>query len=335
MAGETGLIARIMDWRPIRAWMHYLEVKGPVFAQGMTVSAFFSLFAALFIAFAIFMQVLGGNHELRDQLVDALANAVPGLIDRGDGGAIDPDALIESRIVGIGGIVASVSILVTAIGWIGTTRDGMRAVFGLPNVATNAVLVKLSDLGIAIGIGLLVVISAAGTSLTQNMLSGVVDLGAGTRVIAAIGQILLDVAIVLLLVRFAARIRMRWRDSLKMALACAAVFFVLKQAAALLFGGVDRNPLFASIAAVVILLIWLGFVNQTLLVSTAFVAVGKRGTKYRERVIDAHEEREAEPARQEARRRLEAMRLREAADRLEHGARMSALQKGLRKRQRR
>ena len=68
------LIERVQRSWPVRAWMRYSELRGPVLAQGMTLQAFLSLFAALFVAFAIFMAVLGGNVELRRSVIESISS---------------------------------------------------------------------------------------------------------------------------------------------------------------------------------------------------------------------------------------------------------------------
>jgi len=274
-------VERIMQWRPVRALTHYGQAKGPVFAQGMTLSAFLSLFAALFIGFAVFALVLGGNDALRDRVIDAVAGSVPGLLGTGpdgEGGLIDVDALLESSVLGWGTAIASVGILITAIGWIGTSREGFRAVFGLPDVRTLPVLLKLGDLGVAIGIGVLVLASAALLVIT-SAIADALGIGGLGQVLGILAQLALDAAVVALLYRFAGRLRLPAKQLLGASLACAVAFFVLKQFAALLLSG-GSNPLVAGFAAVLGILIWLGLVNQILLIALAWVAVGRVGTAY-------------------------------------------------------
>src|SRR5690606_32719893 len=132
------------------AWQRYSDMRGPVLAQGMTLQAFLSLFAALFVAFAVFMAVLGGNVELREAVIASISSSIPGLI--GEGGALDVEALTGSSIVGWAGAIAAASILVTAIAWVAVSREGFRAMFDLDDPPANFVLLKLGDLGVGFGI---------------------------------------------------------------------------------------------------------------------------------------------------------------------------------------
>jgi membrane protein len=267
-----------MQWRPVRTVLHYGQAKGPVFAQGMTLSAFLSLFAALFIGFAVFALVLGGDSALRDQVIEAIAGSVPGLIDTGDGGVLDVDAIIDSAVLGWGTAIASVGILVTALGWIGTSREGFRAVFGLPDVRTQPVLLKLGDLGVAIGIGGLVLASAALLVVTSAV-ADMLGIGWVGQIVGIVAQLALDAAVVALLYRFAGHMRLPAKQLLGASLACAVAFLVLKQFAALLLSG-GANPLVAGFAAILGILIWLGLVNQILLLALAWISVGSVGKAY-------------------------------------------------------
>lgn len=276
---------RIMQSRPVRTLTHYGQTKGPVFAQGMTLSAFLSLFAALFIGFAIFAAVLGGDSALRDRVIDAVAGSVPGLLGTGpdgEGGVIPVDTLLESSVLSWGSAIAAVAILITAIGWIGTSREGFRAVFHLPDVRAIPILLKAGDLGVAAGIGLLVLASAALLVVTRAI-ADALGIGGVGQILGALAQLALDTAIVALLYRFAGRLRLPWPQLLGASLACAVAFAVLKQFAALLLTG-GSNPLVASFAAILGILVWLGFVNQILLVALSWLAVGETGREYVQQV---------------------------------------------------
>ncbi|MGO1514652.1 MAG: YihY/virulence factor BrkB family protein [Agrococcus casei] len=269
------IIKRVMQLRPVRAYMHYTGNDGPVYAQGMTLSAFFSIFAGLFIAFAVFMQVLGGNVELREVIIESISGQIPGLIQDADGnGVINPNTLVESRAVDIAGVVAAVGIIMTATRWIATSRLGFRAMLGLPSPLKNPVVLKLTDLGVAIGIGLLVLVSSSVLAVTQAFAQQL-GLGGFSWLVGFVVQLALDTAIVLLMYRWAGQVRLPIKYLFGSALLSAGAFAVLKFFASMLFGSIANNPLLASIASVFVILIWLGFVNQIYLISLAILAVGR------------------------------------------------------------
>lgn len=271
------LVQRLMRSWPVRAWQRYGDMRGPVLAQGMTLQAFLSLFAALFVAFAIFMAVLGGNVELRQAVIDSISGSIPGLL--GDDGAISVEDLLKTNISGWAGAIGAAVILFTAISWIGVSREGFRAMFDLGDPALNFLVLKLRDLGVALGIGLLVLVSA-GLLVVVEGFAEALGLGWTTWALGIISQLVLDTSIVLLLYRVGGRLRLPAKLIVPTAFACAVAFFGLKQVATLLFGSVENNPLLASIAAPVIILIWLGFIMQILLVALAFAAVTPTGRAY-------------------------------------------------------
>ena len=310
-------IDRVKQWRPVRALLHYSERDGAVYAQSMTLAGFFSIFAGLFIAFAVFMRVLGGNAELRDAVIESVANQIPGLIKTDDsGGVLDPKALIDSSFVDIAGIVAVVGIIMTATRWIANSRLGFRAMLELPNPKPNAVLLKLGDLGVAVGIGLLVLTSAS-VLVTSQALARSLGLGAFSWVLSIVVQLALDTAIVLLMFRFAGHIRLPMKHLAGTAFVVAIAFAVLKAFASLLFGSVSNNPLLASVASVFVILIWLGFIHQIFLIALSFVAVGSTGGTYSEveqRLADMREEAAAEKKAQSQLRDAELERVRAELD---------------------
>ncbi|WP_430592309.1 YihY/virulence factor BrkB family protein [Humidisolicoccus flavus] len=269
------LIARVMEWRPVRAFLHYGQKKGELLGGGMTLSAFYSLFAALFVAFAMFAWIPMDSDSLRSQVVDTVDSAIPGLISMspGDGGAINLDLLMGSSLLGVAGLIAAVTLLLTAIAWLASCREGFRAIFGLEAPPQNIVMLKLIDLASAFGIGILVLASSAGILITNTFLDllGIGFMGAIAGIVA---QLALDTLIVFLLYRYVGGLRLRRRQVLAAAATCAFGFFVLKQIIGLLLGSIERNPLLGSIASIVALLIWLGFIHRILLLVLSFVAVG-------------------------------------------------------------
>lgn len=277
------LIQRLMRSWPMRAWQRYGDMRGPVLAQGMTLQAFLSLFAALFVAFAVFSSVLAGNPELRAAVIRSISESIPGLL--GDGGALDVEQLLSTSIAGWAGAIGAVTILFTAIAWIGVSREGFRAMFDLGSPASNVVMLKLGDLGVALGIGLLVVVSAGLLLITEGFAEAL-GLGWTTQLLGIGSQLLLDTGIVLLLYRFGGRLRLPAKVIVPAAAACAIAFLGLKMLASMLFGAVENNPLLGGIAAPVIILIWFGFIMQILLLALAFVAVTPTGRAYT-RLVEA------------------------------------------------
>src|SRR4051794_30138216 len=83
--------------RPARANARFGERGGGVLTGGIAYAALFSVFAALTIGYTVFMAVLGSNDKLRQSVLDAIDDNLPGLIDTGTNeGMIDPSSLTLS-----------------------------------------------------------------------------------------------------------------------------------------------------------------------------------------------------------------------------------------------
>ena len=119
--------------------------------------AVFAVFAAVWVAFSVAGLALGADRTLRDALIGILNTSVPGLI--GEAGAIDPAALFSTPALGWTGAIALVGTLWTAVGWLGSARDAVRDLAGLPAPTTSFVLLKLKDLGLALAFGVALVVS--------------------------------------------------------------------------------------------------------------------------------------------------------------------------------
>ena len=96
MARIADLVQRIQKHRVVRVFLRYLEQRGPLMAAGLSYQAIFATFAAIWVSFSIAGFVIQSNPELRDAIFSIISQAVPGLIDMGDGeGAISKDRLRE------------------------------------------------------------------------------------------------------------------------------------------------------------------------------------------------------------------------------------------------
>src|SRR6478735_9559602 len=100
----------LLEWwkhtRPARANARFGARSGGVLTGGIAYAALFSVFAALTIGYTIFMAVLGNNDELRQKVLNALDDYLPGLLDmHGTGNGIDPESLQLNGGLTVAGIV--------------------------------------------------------------------------------------------------------------------------------------------------------------------------------------------------------------------------------------
>lgn len=279
----AAVTARVMALTPMRVFLHYTAHNGPLLAAGLSFQAIFAVFAAIWVGFAIAGVVIRSNPEFEQAFLSLLATNVPGLIDAGDGGAIDPEQLLSASILTWTGAIAAVGLLVTALGWLAAGRDAVRAIFGLPTAPTNFLLLKLRDLGLATGFAMVVALSAALTLFSTTALAtalgwfGIdedsVVATIGARVIGLLIVLLLDAVVLGVFYRVVSGIRIPPRLLAQGTLLGAAALGVLQALGTTLLSGATRNPLLASFAVIVGLLLWFNLVCQVILAAASWIAV--------------------------------------------------------------
>ncbi|MFS4507120.1 YihY/virulence factor BrkB family protein [Clavibacter sp. Sh2141] len=313
--GIPALVARVMELRPARVFLAYGAAGGPILAAGMSYQAVFAVFAALAVGFSVAGSVLASNPALLDSLLALIQGAVPGLFGRG--GAIeDPEALLRSRAVQATGVIGSIGLLVTALGWLASTRDSVRRIFDLPPPATFFLLLKVKDLGLALCFALAMLLSA-GLSVVSTGLLGfafrLLQVGEDSLLAIVVGRtvglalvLALDTAVLAGAYRILSGVRIPRPQLLQGALLGGVAMGVLKVLGTALLGGASRNPLLASFAVIIGLLIWFNLICQVILVCASWIAVGMadRGIDARDLTPEQLEKERLEKL-DEARRILE------------------------------
>lgn len=285
--GFPALIAKVLKLKPVRVFFAYLANGGPLMASGLAYALLFAVFAGLVVGFAVLGFVVQGDIGLRDSIVNGLARAVPGLIDDGSGvGAIDPKDLLDSGALAGLGIFALAGLLFTALNFFASARDAVRRIFDIAPPTTFFLLLKVKDLGLAVGFGLALVVSTALSTASTAALGFVLDLiGVGSDSLAgtilgrALGLILvlaLDTLVLAALYRILAGIPIPRRRLFGGALIGGVGLGVLKLLGNTLLGGASRNPLLASFAIIIGLLIFFNLVCQVILISASWIAVGMK-----------------------------------------------------------
>lgn len=282
-----GRVQALLAWwkqtRVARSLARYGNANGALLAGGIAYSALFSIFAGLAIAFTAFMAVLGGNGELREAVLEAIDDALPGVIDMGDGqgGILTPEQLVVSTGLSITSIIAVVVLLNSAMSVMSSLRTAIRAMFGIVAVGENAVLARVRDLGafVVLAVAVLttsalgIAVGAAGAAVTDWIGLGESPVAAAlTRIAGHVLALGVDFLVVLFLIRVLAGARAPRRDLLGGALVMAAVAGVMRFAGTALVGSVSDNPLLAGFAAIATLLLWVNFVVRVLLMIAAWTS---------------------------------------------------------------
>ncbi|POH64143.1 ribonuclease [Cryobacterium zongtaii] len=276
------IVTRITNTRPVRVFTHFNQSRGPVLAAGMAYQAIFAIFAALWLVFSVAGIWLASNPALMDQLFVIINQSVPGLIE--EGGVIDPDTLGDTGALTWASAIALIGLLATTLGWLNTTSQAVRGIFGMGQETTFFVLVKLRELGLGLAFGLALVVSAVISIISTELLRGFLRLlGQGTdsfwfvassQAVALLIVLIIDTITLAALFRVLSRVRIPLRNLLVGSVLGAVALGVLKVLGAALLGGAARNPLLAGFALIIGLLIWFNLTSTVTLISAAWIAVG-------------------------------------------------------------
>lgn len=266
----------------MRVVTHFNTVGGGILAAGMSYQAIFAIFAAVWVGFSIAGLYLTANQGLLNALYAIINQSVPGLI--GTNGIIDPELLATAGILTWTGGIALVGLLVTALGWLSATAQAVRTVFDMPQQTTFFLWVKLRELGLGLVFGLALILSAlvslASTALL-GALFGIFQIPqdsffyeASARVTGLIVVLVIDTLTLVGLFRVLSRVRIPLRRLFTGALLGGIALGVLKFLGGALLGGASRNPLLATFAVIIGLLIWFNLVSTVTLIAASWIAVG-------------------------------------------------------------
>lgn len=275
----------VQGLKAVRVFTQYNQRRGAILAAGLSYQAIFAVFAGLWVSFSVAGIVVQATPELRDALFTVINQSAPGLIDDGSGrGAIDPRDLLETGTLTVTGTFALLGLLVTALGWLASGRDAIRTMFALPGDALNFFLLKLKDLGLAIGFGIVLLISAGLSLGSTAALAWILDsLSVDERSVAAavsaraVGlavAFVIDVLTLGAFYRVVADVPIPFRQLVPGALLGGLALGLLKALGSVLLGGATTNPLLAGFAVLIGLLIWFNLVCQVILYFASWIAVG-------------------------------------------------------------
>jgi len=275
------LLAWWQRTRPARANARFGARGGGVLTGGIAYAALFSVFAALTIGWTVFMAVLGNDEGLRTSVLQAIDEALPGLVQTGDNdGVIDPEALQLSAGLTVAGIVAVVVLMLSALSATAALRTGVRAMFADEGTGGNAVTGKLRELGGLVGLAFAVLLSAVLTTAAGSAARWVLAAfgweGAAQVALQGVGILVafvVDALTFVLVVRVLAAEDPPRRDLVRGALLAAVGIGVVRfLGTSVVAGSADRNPLLASFAVIVTLLIWINLIARIVLLAAAWVA---------------------------------------------------------------
>jgi membrane protein len=274
-------LTRVKATFPYQVWENYSRSGGNLLAAGMSFQMLFASFAGIWVLFAVANSAFLAHPEIKAASIDFINNQVPGLID--SNGPIYPEMLSQTSSMTFTGIVAGIATLWTAIAWLDYTRVAMRGIFSLPaTTSVNVVYLKLYDFGLAVIYGLLVIMSAIASVVVTQAVDDVCigfgidpdnDVLFGTLQVAGVVLVLaFDTLLLGLMIRVLSGVNIPWSRLVGGALFGGVVLGVLKIFATVYIARSSDNPLFASVALFIGILLWFNLSCRVFLLAASWVA---------------------------------------------------------------
>lgn len=277
-------LARACARRPrldhaVRAYKRYDRRRGVRQAGSVTYFAFLSLFPLIALGFACLGYVIVWFPEADDEIQRGIAEALPGLV--GDGpGQINVGQIADAK-AGVG-LLGLAGMFWVGTAWVDALREAIRSMFGQdPEGGGNLLVKKLHDVVVLVALGAALAASVALSSTVTSATGVAVDIlavpdGEAVRWVLralAVGMaVCSSAALVAVLFWRLSGVRIPRRRLLQGALLGGVAFEVLKLFATYLVGHTMDNPVYATFAVAVGLLVWINFVSRVTLLAAAWTA---------------------------------------------------------------
>lgn len=266
------LVTRLMATHAYRSYETLERVHWSRLAAAMTFLSFLALFPLLTVAAAVAAATLSKDQQA--DLQDKLSDQVPGISDQ-----LDIDGLVQNA--GTVGLVAGALLLFTGIGWVGSMRDCLRAVWEKDDEKENAFLRKAKDAGVLIGLGgvglVSLVASAIGTTAVARITEALgLDDQAWVAPLLSVAvfalAVLADFLILLYVLTLLPGVHPARRRLVVAALIGAVGFELLKALLGGYMRGVAGKSMYGAFGTPVALLLWINFTAKLLLFCAAWTA---------------------------------------------------------------
>lgn len=254
----------------------------------MSFQAVFAVFAALWVGFGALALSTRNNTELIAAIAEIVNSYVPGLIGTAEQpGELELAELLGQPAISWASVIASASLVWVSMTWFTSTRRSVRIIFGLEvKEYRNWFLLKTRDFFGAVVFFLAILISAALTIVSSGVFREVLkffDLSSESWLAGTLGWIasyalmfIVDVLIIMGIHLLLAEVQVKSKWHLIEGCCYGAVgLFGLKILASFGFVSVSSNPLLASFAFFVALLLWFNLICRLILLTSAWIATGQ------------------------------------------------------------
>ncbi|HZX38555.1 MAG TPA: YihY/virulence factor BrkB family protein [Streptomyces sp.] len=271
------LVARLMTTHAWRSYETLDRVHWSRLAAAITFISFLALFPLITVAVAAGAALL--DKDQLKKLEDTIAEQVPGISDQ-----LDINSLVANA--GTVGLVAGALLLFTGIGWVGSIRDCLRAVWELDDEDEgNPVLRKLKDGVVLLGLGVTVLVSLAASAFGSTALGWSadrlgIDEGGASGVLLQVAAIaiavLADFLLLLYVLTLLPGVQPPRRRLVVAALIGAVGFELLKLLLGGYIRGVAARSMYGAFGVPIALLLWINFTAKLMLFCAAWTATGSK-----------------------------------------------------------
>ncbi|MDX3489767.1 MULTISPECIES: YihY/virulence factor BrkB family protein [Streptomyces] len=276
------LVARLMETHVWRSYERLDRVHWARLAAAITFISFLALFPLIAVGAAVAAALL--SDEQVDTIKDKLADQVPGISDQ-----LGIDGLIANA--GTVGLVAGALLLFTGVGWVGSMRECLRAVWELDDVQqANPVVAKVKDAVLLVGLGGAALATLAVSTIGSTAVGWTADLigipedGAGgilLRVAALAVAVVADFLLLLYLLTLLPGVEPPRRRLVVAALLGAVGFELLKLLLGSYMREVAGKSMYGAFGVPIALLLWINFTAKLLLFCAAWTATGSKDEETR------------------------------------------------------
>ncbi|MFJ9939154.1 YihY/virulence factor BrkB family protein [Streptomyces erythrochromogenes] len=267
------LAGRLMRTHAWRSYERLDRVHWTRLAAAITFISFLALFPLITVAAAVGAALL--SPEQLDRLEKNLAEQVPGISDQ-----LDINGLVANAATI--GLVAGALLLFTGIGWVGSMRDCLRAVWDKDDEDDgNPIVRKGKDGLVLLGLGGVGLLSAAASILGSSAVGKSADWlgipregpgGALLRTFAFLVGVVAAFLVLLYLLTLLPGVEPPRGRLIQAALIGAAGFELLKLLLSGYMRGVAAKSMYGAFGVPIALLLWINFMAKLLLYVSAWTA---------------------------------------------------------------
>ncbi|MEU6082272.1 YihY/virulence factor BrkB family protein [Streptomyces sp. NPDC047108] len=266
------VVVRLMRTHAWRAYERLDSVQWTRLAAAITFISFIALFPLITVGAAIGAALL--SQKQLDTLKDKLAQQVPGISDQ-----LDLDSLVANATTV--GLIAGALLLVTGVGWVGSLRECLRAVWLKEEDPGNPFLLKAKDAVVLVGLGAVGLVAAGGSVFASSAVGWVADRiglaeGGAGRVLLVVASLAISVLADFLMLAYLLtrlpQVHPGLRSVLVAGLMGAVGFELLKALLSGYLQSVATKSMYGAFGVPVALLLWINFMAKLLLYCAAWTA---------------------------------------------------------------